>query len=147
MTLQKLCVFGLIVALLSGCASNSADRNDTAAGMGIGAVLGAVAGGLIGGSDGAAMGAALGAAVGGIIGSEIDKADEEKHQAALKEAFASGQSAQWYNSETGNSGEIDVVSRDTATGCMEVDVTVNNEDGSTKEFDENLCRDSDGNFT
>ncbi|MBT5074920.1 MAG: hypothetical protein HOJ34_00645 [Kordiimonadaceae bacterium] len=62
-----------------------------------------------GGGDGAAimLGALAGAAIGNSIGKSLDEADRIKmHQAqqAAFENYPSGQSATWYNPDTGNSG-------------------------------------------
>ena len=81
--IQKLTIVGVILALLSGCAttgttpgssSTSDDANNTkaqgtAAGVVIGGILGGVAGKLLGGDNKSMLaGAAIGAAVGGVGG-------------------------------------------------------------------------------
>lgn len=80
-----------------------------------GTLLGAIGGALVGSavtndsSVGVALGTLAGAYIGRDVGRELDEADQQKMyettQSSL-ETGVSGNSAQWYNPDTGNSGSV-----------------------------------------
>jgi surface antigen len=99
-----LCVLALV---FSGCATAQNNPKTT-----IGALGGAAAGGLIGaaaggGPAGIAGGVILGGLLGGAVGNALDQRDKDL---AMKQAQYSlesapiGQSSQWQNPDSGNSG-------------------------------------------
>jgi outer membrane protein OmpA-like peptidoglycan-associated protein len=85
--LKKICLFALLVSLVSGCATNTTHEN-TKKGAGIGALTGAIAGAMIGYKNdrtggmlsGALVGAAAGGALGAGAGAYMDKQQTEFEQ-------------------------------------------------------------------
>jgi len=82
-----------------------------------GAVIGGVVGGVVGSQVskheralGTAIGAALGAAAGSYIGCRMQKSDQQKAEAAARQALDRNRNASWSNPETGASGDVRVVS-------------------------------------
>jgi flagellar biosynthesis GTPase FlhF len=96
---QKLIVVGVLLALLSGCAttgaapdsgSTSDDANytkaqGTALGAGVGAVLGAVLGNVVGGRNGMLVGAGVGALLGGAGGYALGSSVASRKQQYVNE--------------------------------------------------------------
>jgi len=90
--LKKLCLFALLVSLVSGCATNTTHES-TKKGAGIGALTGAIAGAMIGYKNdrtggmlsGALVGAAAGGALGAGAGAYMDKQQTEFEQQLANE--------------------------------------------------------------
>ncbi len=90
--LKKICLFALLVSLVSGCATNTTHEN-TKKGAGIGALTGAIAGAMIGYKNdrtggmlsGALVGAAAGGALGAGAGAYMDKQQTEFEQQLASE--------------------------------------------------------------
>jgi surface antigen len=102
----------LVIALaVSGCAGEKYGQNETSGVIG-GAVLGGFAGSLIGGGTGQLISAGIGTLVGALLGSEVgrslDGTDQLFHFETAGQAHWNkiGETAQWRNDGTGNSGSV-----------------------------------------
>lgn len=104
----------LLVALsATGCATaGETFRENPKAVLGSlgGAALGAGIAAIAGGGAGAIIAAGAGGALlGGIVGNKLDDRDKQKAADAAHQAFESGrtgQSTEWTNPDTGNSGSV-----------------------------------------
>ncbi len=133
MIAKKIAVVAVAAGLLAGCANNDMGTKQTVGGV-LGGVGGAVAGAQFGKGKGQLAATALGALAGAFLGSEmgksLDRADMAYAQRAEQQAHAApiGQSIQWNNPESGNSGSVTPFrdGRDTATGayCREYQTSV-----------------------
>jgi len=106
---KGLAALAVAALLLSACATARRSPKTT-----VGALGGAAAGGLIGsaaggGSTGIAAGVILGGLLGGAVGNVLDQRDKElatkQAQDSLENA-KSGQTSQWRNPDSGNSGSF-----------------------------------------
>jgi len=106
----------LLAALIltaGGCASDRYGENETVGtivGAGVGGFLGSEIGGRgTSGAVGAAAGTLAGAMIGNSIGRRLDEADRMEHAITAQRAFETaptGQSREWENPDTGNSGSV-----------------------------------------
>jgi surface antigen len=152
--LKKTVVLVMTVALLGACAERGIGQKE-GAGTLVGAGLGALAGSQIGSGKGqmaaVAIGALLGAFAGNEIGKSLDKADQAELARAGEQARVApiGQTINWSNPESGNSGSVTPTreGRDTATGnyCREFRQTVTI-DGRSEEAYGTACRQPDGSW-
>ena len=144
----------MAAALLGACAERGIGQKE-GAGTLVGAGLGALAGSQIGKGKGqlaaVAIGALLGAFAGKEIGKSLDKADQAELQRAGEQARTApiGQTINWSNPESGNSGTVTPTreGRHTSTGnyCREFKQTVTI-DGRTEEAFGTACRQPDGSW-
>ncbi len=129
---------------------------------GFGTLLGAIGGAAIGSALGdngdgttqffaVAAGTIAGAAIGSSIGRSLDEADriamERNRQIAL-ETYPSGQTATWYNPDTGNSGSYQpqpAYQDKTGAYCREYQQTIT-VGGKTEEAYGKACRQPDGTW-
>lgn len=142
-----------LYALVAACASD-AGRNEQ-----IGTIVGAGAGVLIGSQIGdgdtrllaMAIGALAGSQLGGYVGRQLDKKDREKMQATTQNALESaeaGQTANWSNENSGNSGTITPQERFSTAGgsvCREFQQTVTTA-GETATAYGTACKQPDGSW-
>ena len=149
-----------LVALLgvSACAQDAnysgGNNNQT-----IGAIAGAAVGGLLGGQLGEGSGKTVAAVAGALLGawagshvanslSQQDKVYYEKASVQAAEVVPVGQTVQWYNPESGNSGTI-TPTREGQTNagayCREFQQTVTI-DGETQRAYGTACRQPDGSW-
>ena len=101
---------GKTLSSLFGC---DASGSKQVTGAAIGGVVGGVVGNRVAGDSrtlGTAVGAALGAAAGAYLGCRMQKSDQQKAEAAAREALDSNRNAAWTNPETGASGDVQMVS-------------------------------------
>jgi surface antigen len=83
-----------------------------------GAIVGAILGGALSNTTSSkrtrgrntVLGAAVGAAAGSYIGCRMQVGDQQRAEAATREALDNGQNASWNNPETGASGRVTMVS-------------------------------------
>jgi surface antigen len=132
-----------------------AGREKEQIGAVIGAGLGALAGSQIGGGRGQlaaiAVGTLGGAWAGSAIGRRLDERDRLLAGQAIQQAQAAplGQTIQWNNPESGNSGTVTATrdGTDTATGayCREYQQTVT-VGGQTEQAYGMACRQPDGSW-
>ncbi|HEC00932.1 MAG: hypothetical protein L3J50_06440 [Emcibacter sp.] len=129
---------------------------------GFGTLLGAIGGAAIGSALGdngdgttqffaVAAGTIAGAAIGSSIGRSLDEADriamERNRQIAL-ETYPSGQTATWYNPDTGNSGSYQpqpAYQDKTGAYCREYQQTIT-VGGKTEDAYGKACRQPDGTW-
>ncbi|NOZ66989.1 MAG: hypothetical protein GXP00_10935 [Alphaproteobacteria bacterium] len=129
---------------------------------GFGTLLGAIGGAAIGSALGdngdgttqffaVAAGTIAGAAIGSSIGRSLDEADriamERNRQVAL-ETYPSGQTATWYNPDTGNSGSYQpqpAYQDKTGAYCREYQQTIT-VGGKTEDAYGKACRQPDGTW-
>ncbi len=129
---------------------------------GFGTLLGAIGGAAIGSALGdngdgttqffaVAAGTIAGAAIGSSIGRSLDEADriamERNRQVAL-ETYPSGQTATWYNPDTGNSGSYQpqpAYQNKTGAYCREYQQTIT-VGGKTEDAYGKACRQPDGTW-
>jgi len=149
-----------IALILAGVLTVSACEQGSK--QGFGTMLGALGGAAIGsalGDNGSgttqffavAAGTLAGAAIGSSIGRSLDKADhlamERNRQVAL-ETYPSGQTATWYNPDTGNSGSYQpkpAYQDKTGAYCREYQQTIT-VGGKTEEAYGKACRQADGTW-
>ncbi|MCF8474788.1 MAG: glycine zipper 2TM domain-containing protein [Emcibacter sp.] len=130
--------------------------------QGFGTFLGAIAGAAVGSAIGdngdgtthflaVTTGALAGAAIGNSIGKSLDDADrremERNRQIAL-ETYASGQTATWYNPDSGNSGTYrpkPAYQDEVGAYCREYQQTITI-GGKTEEAYGRACRQPDGTW-
>jgi len=130
--------------------------------QGFGTMLGAIGGAAIGSAlgdngDGAthffavAAGTVAGAAIGSSIGKSLDDADRQamvrSRQMAL-ETYTSGQTSNWYNPDTGNSGSYQpqpATQDENGAYCREYQQTIT-VGGKTEEAYGKACRQPDGTW-
>ena len=136
--------------MLGACASSNEDR---------GALLGAAAGGVLGNQIGSGRGQTLataagmmaGASAGGAVGRRMDEHDQQQMQNAQAQSleFSSiGDSTEWSNPDSGNSGSISPLrTYQNASGqyCREFQqqITVG---GQTEDGFGTACRQADGSW-
>ena len=141
--MKKLALVAMMAASLSlsACANNGYGTSGGFGGYGtketVGTGLGALAGGLagsqIGGGSGRLWATGAGVLLGGIlgnsIGSSLDKADQTYAAQAQSRAYTApvGETVQWNNPQTGNSGYVTPVRDGTSTSgryCREYQVGI-----------------------
>ncbi len=100
-----------------GC---SADGKKQTTGAVVGGLFGAFLGNRIAGRGnrtlGTILGGAIGAAGGSAIGCKMQKEDRAKAEQAMQDAPAKGEDQSWSNSQTGASGNIEMVDQRTVAG-------------------------------
>lgn len=150
----KFAVVLLSVVSLSACEQGSKQGFGTI----LGAIGGAAVGSAIGGNNNGtgkviavAMGTLAGAAIGSSIGKSLDKADRQamvqSRQAAL-ETYPTGQTATWYNPDTGNSGSYvprPAYQNNDGRYCREYQQTIT-VGGKVEEAYGKACRQPDGTW-
>lgn len=144
----------MAVFALGACESWSTSGYKEKIGAGTGAILGGIAGAQVGKGDGRLIATGVGALLGTLIGSEVgkslDKADMAYAQSANQRAHAIpvGQTVQWNNPESGNSGSI-TPRRDgySSTGryCREYEQTII-VDGRQETAVGTACQNPDGTW-
>ncbi len=151
--MKKITIILLSAFTLSACEAGPKE--------GFGTFMGALGGAVVGsaisdnGRGGSANGMVIGALAGGIIGNSIGRSLDEQdrrsmyraQQAAL-ETYPSGQSATWYNPDTGNSGSyIPQPAQQNNDGqyCREFQQTVTI-GGKTESAYGKACRQPDGDW-
>ncbi len=105
----KVIASSLLVALLATGCENPKQAIGTLGGGALGAWAGSTIGKGTGNVVATAVGAVGGALLGSYIGGQLDKADRERAERTAQSALEStktGQSAQWRNPDTGNSGTV-----------------------------------------
>ena len=108
---NRIVVFFLAVAVLGACAERGIGEKQ-GVGTLVGAGVGALAGSQIGGGTGKLAAVAIGALLGGYAGNEIgkslDRADKLAANRAAQQAQTApiGQTINWNNPQSGNSGTI-----------------------------------------
>lgn len=146
----------LVLALaLTSCAnvSQGVSNNPKAT---LGGMLGATSGGLIaaaagGGTAGIIGGVLLGGLVGGAIGNHLDQKDKELAQQTAQRSFENantGQSSEWRNPDSGNSGSITPTKTYQGSGgqyCREYqqEITIG---GEKQQSYGTACRQPDGSW-
>ena len=96
-----------------------AEGNKQTGGAAIGAIVGGVVGNQVADNErglGTVLGAALGAAAGSYIGCRMQTSDQQRAEAAARQALEYGRNTTWTNPQTGASGRIDVVSTNPYSG-------------------------------
>ncbi|MBO88355.1 MAG: hypothetical protein CMP14_02445 [Rickettsiales bacterium] len=151
----KSSVMFLLAALVLGACNQHSTGPKQDVGTLLGAGVGALAGSQVGGGKGKLAAVAIGALLGGYAGNEIgkslDRADKlAATQAARKAQTAPiGQTINWNNPESGNSGTVTPTRQGTnsATGayCREFRQTVTI-GGQTQEAFGRACRQPDGSW-
>jgi len=143
----------MVMVGISACSQQMGDKEQ----MGLlgGAALGGLAGAQIGDGSGqlaaTAAGALLGALLGQEVGASLDKADKlyaERTAGVALESNPTGQSSNWENPDSGNSGSITPVSTSfTESGepCREYQQTITI-GGETKQGYGTACRQADGSW-
>jgi surface antigen len=162
MKLQKLISVALAASMLAGCNPPPPGAGQDTGGVSkqdIGTVLGGVGGGLIGSTFGqgngrllaTGAGAILGGLAGNTIGKSLDKADatyaNQNAQKALENNQA-GQSTQWQNPQSGNSGSVTPQApyqNSSGQYCREFTQTIV-VGGQKQQGYGNACRQSDGTW-
>ena len=125
---------------------------------GFGTIAGAIGGGLlgstIGGGSGQLVAVGAGALLGAFIGNEIGKSLDRADQAAMGRAETRaqtapiGQTIQWENPDSGNSGTVTPTRQGTDTAgryCREYQTTVTVE-GRTQDAYGTACQTADGQW-
>lgn len=141
----------VILVLAVGFSAISCTKEDS------GTLLGAVGGALVGSavtgnsSVGVAIGTLAGAYIGRDIGRELDEADQREMYQTTQESLetgVSGNSTQWYNPDTGNSGSVTPQPSYTNTAgqyCREYQQTVTI-GGNEETAYGTACRQPDGSW-
>lgn len=155
-SLRKLTLCAALLASLfvSACADTNMGNKEMG-GTAIGAIAGGLAGSQFGGGKGQLVGVGVGTLLGALVGSEVgrslDKADMAYANQAQNRAYAApvGQTIQWNNPQSGNSGTITPIrdGRDNATGayCREYSQTIM-VGGRKQEGYGTACRQPDGSW-
>jgi surface antigen len=152
---RKIASLILIASIITGCAEQGGPLNK----QGIGTVLGGATGALLGAQFGkgkgqllgVAVGALAGAAIGNSIGASLDKADQQYMQNTSQNALETvrvGQTSQWRNPDSGNSGTItptNTFKTDDGRYCREYNQTVT-VGGKTEKAYGKACRQPDGSW-
>ncbi|PHZ86311.1 RT0821/Lpp0805 family surface protein [Paremcibacter congregatus] len=129
---------------------------------GFGTMLGAIGGAAIGSALGdngdgtthffaVAAGTMAGAAIGNSIGRSLDEADRAamaRHRQVALESYPSGETATWYNPDSGNSGSYrpkPAYQTETGQYCREYQQTIT-VGGKTEEAYGKACRQPDGTW-
>ena len=140
--------------LLSACAQDAGNKEiaGTLIGAGLGAWLGKEIGGKgTSGDIGIAIGAVAGATLGRNIGADLDELDRQKMDYAYRDAMEnsrSGDTVNWTNPDSGNSGTVTALSTDTSNPdrpCREFETTVN-VGGTDQQATGIACRNADGSW-
>jgi surface antigen len=139
---KNLILLLLFAALISSCATKSQT------GAGIGAAAGAIAGQAIGRNTGGTLiGAAIGGLLGYAVGNEMDKADQDKINAAY-ETVPDGRRSHWVNPNNGNAYTVTpqrTYQNEYDQSCREAEVLVTI-DGRPEKMIQRACRDQYGNW-
>lgn len=151
---NRIFVFFLAVAVLGACAERGIGQKK-GVGTLVGAAVGALAGSQIGGGTGKLAAVAIGALLGGYAGNEIgkslDRADKLAANWAARQAQTApiGQTINWDNPQSGNSGTITPIRQGTnaTTGayCREFRQTVMIDGRMTEAFG-TACQQLDGSW-
>ncbi len=148
---------GLLMAATvatAGCSNLQGQGNKQLAGTGLGAIAGGLAGSQIGGGSGrlwaTGAGVLLGALVGSEIGGSLDNADRAAAAQAQNRAYSApvGQTINWNNPQSGNSGSYTPVRDGYATNgnyCRQYNQTIV-VDGRTETGTGTACRNADGTW-
>lgn len=144
---------------LGGCAQDGTWQG--VGGMGgkqtIGTAAGAIGGGIIGSNIGGGKGqliatgagALLGGWLGGELGKSLDRADQQYMATATQSAYTApiGQTIQWTNPQSGNSGTVTAVNEGYAGSnyCREYRQTII-VDGRTETATGTACQDANGQW-
>lgn len=150
----RLCIPGVLIATLAGCASGDYGQKQMGGAV-VGGALGGLLGSQIGGGTGqlaaTAAGAVLGMLAGSEVGSSLDRADRlyaaRTHHAAL-EAAPAGTTARWSNPDTGHFGSVTPIRTYQAPGgryCREYQQTVT-VGGQHQRAYGTACRQPDGSW-
>ena len=152
--INRIVVFFLAVAVLGACAERGIGEKQ-GVGTLVGAGVGALAGSQIGGGTGKLAAVAIGALLGGYAGNEIgtslDRADKLAANRAAQQARTApiGQTINWNNPQSGNSGTITPTRQGTnaTTGayCREFHQTVKIGGRMTEAFG-TACQQPDGSW-
>ena len=152
--IKKGVIFLLAIAALGACNQHSTGPKQDVGTL-LGAGVGALAGSQVGGGKGKLAAVAIGALLGGYAGNEIgkslDKADKLAATQAARQAETApiGQTINWNNPKSGNSGTVTATRQGTnsATGayCREYRQTVTI-GGKTQEAYGSACRQPDGSW-
>lgn len=144
------------VVLAAGCTqfqetTGLGDKATT--GAAVGAATGGVLGAVLGEGSGWALGGAiLGGLAGAYIGDQMDQRDKELAGQASERAVlagSAGETAQWDNDESGNSGEVvinDVYTDANGRLCKDFTETVTLDDGTVSRIDGTACQLGDGTW-
>lgn len=138
-------LLGTSLLTVSGC-------NKTAQGGGFGALLGGGLCAIAGGSASTCMAiAAATAVIGASIGSNMDKRDQEKREAALRQAILAQNTTDpvsWTNPDTNNTGTVKplrtFVDPKSGNQCSEIEEVYIKADGSTYTESYTVCTDKNG---
>jgi len=151
--LKKVVPLVLTASLLAGCASDMGQK------QGVGSLGGAVAGGLAGSAFGSGtgkmvavgIGSVLGAFLGGEMGRSLDRADQLYANQAASTAYSApvGQTINWNNPDSGNSGQItttrDGYQQGSNAYCREYSQAIN-VGGRTQTAHGTACQQPDGTW-
>jgi surface antigen len=154
MTLRKIGVAAVLIAMLGGCAGQHYGTKETGGTL-LGAAVGGLAGSQIGGGRGRLIATGVGTLIGAFIGNEVgrslDRADRiyaARTADLALERYPDGAYARWENPNNGHSGYV-VPTRtyETAPGryCREyqTSVVIN---GRTETAYGTACRQPDGSW-
>ena len=151
--MKKATIIIMCAFTLSACESGSKE--------GFGTFMGAIGGAMIGsaisdnGRGGSGNGMVIGALAGGILGNSIGRSMDEKDRRSMYRAqqvalenYPSGQEANWYNPDSGNSGSYvaqPAQQNDNGQYCREFQQTVTIA-GETESAYGKACRQPDGDW-
>lgn len=157
MSLKKISLVFIALATITSCQNTDLDKILTK--ENIGAATGAIGGAWVGSNVGKgkgnvaaiAAGTLLGGYLGKSVGASLDKADKaymgSTYQKTL-EANKTGQTSNWYNPDSGNSGTFTPARTYQSSGgsyCREFKQTITI-DGLAQDAYGNACRQNDGSW-
>jgi surface antigen len=155
MKFTKIIAVSLIALSLVSCAEQGGPITKQGGGTVLGALGGAIIGSNVGKGQGniaaIAIGALAGAALGNSIGASLDRVDKQYMMTTSQQTLESardGQTMQWRNPNSGNSGTItptNVIQTSDGRYCREYTQTVNVA-GKNQQAYGKACRQQDGTW-